>query len=252
MNMPGSRQGFLLAVSFSIAAHIVGVGFFLSAFAPIPFVLLPEAGERVISISLVRDFPAGRAGDRRAAGNPEIIHEISQSPVREQDPSRPAAPHADMRTPEAHIVQTSNAEERKFQFPTYASLDVYTNGHSAYSVRDASPGKAGRGEARTGASSGPGDSATAPSLVPAYRLNNPPRYPVMARMRGQEGMVLVSAEVNSDGTVGAARVKLSSGHQSLDKSAVEAVSRWVFKPGMKMGVPVAMWVDVPIRFALNE
>ncbi|MCX7817224.1 MAG: energy transducer TonB [Syntrophales bacterium] len=87
--------------------------------------------------------------------------------------------------------------------------------------------------------------------VPRYGHNPPPQYPPLARIRGQEGLVLLSVEVLPDGRVGQVVVKQTSGYNLLDHSAIEAVKRWSFIPGKRMGVPITMWVDVPIRFALK-
>ena len=91
-----------------------------------------------------------------------------------------------------------------------------------------------------------------PTLIPAYRQNSPPRYPAAARQRGYEGLVLVSAEIEPDGRVGNLSLKKSSGYPILDDSAMDAVRKWLFRPGQRMGVAISMWVDVPVRFALNE
>jgi len=88
--------------------------------------------------------------------------------------------------------------------------------------------------------------------VPKYRENAHPRYPMLARSRGEEGLVLLSAEVLANGKVGALRIKKTSGYQLLDQSALEAVRKWKFEPARKMGIPVTAWVEIPIRFTLSD
>jgi len=90
------------------------------------------------------------------------------------------------------------------------------------------------------------------SAVARYRENPYPIYPKSARMKGYEGLVLVEAEVRAEGLVADVRVKASSGHAVLDRSALTAVRDWKFEPGRKMGIPVAARVDVPVRFVLRE
>jgi TonB family protein len=87
--------------------------------------------------------------------------------------------------------------------------------------------------------------------VPRYGENMPPVYPAIARRRGYEGVVMLSAEVLVDGTVGNLKIKKSSGYNILDRSALETVRKWKFEPGKKMGYPVTMYVEVPVRFVLN-
>jgi TonB family protein len=88
--------------------------------------------------------------------------------------------------------------------------------------------------------------------VPRYRENTPPAYPSIARMRGYEGMVLLAAEIFTDGGVRSLKVKKSSGYEVLDRSAVKAVKTWKFEPGTRLGKPVSMWVDVPVKFILKD
>ncbi len=98
-----------------------------------------------------------------------------------------------------------------------------------------------------------GNSFTGMSLaVPRYRENVHPAYPLVARLRGYEGVVLLSAEISVDGRVGGLKIKRSSGYAVLDRSALEAVKTWKFDPGRKMGKPTGMWVDVPVKFLLKD
>ena len=114
---------------------------------------------------------------------------------------------------------------------SYPSATVRTDGYG------------GRGKTTT-----PGDTFLA---TPRYRDNSHPAYPRLAQARGYEGTVLLAVEVLSDGRVGRTRVKSSSGYVLLDQSALDTMKQWSFEPGKKKGLPVAMWVDIPIRFALQ-
>jgi protein TonB len=37
----------------------------------------------------------------------------------------------------------------------------------------------------------------------------------------------------------------------LDDAAIKAVRQWVFKPALSNNKPVAVWVAVPVKFALR-
>lgn len=87
--------------------------------------------------------------------------------------------------------------------------------------------------------------------VPLYRLNPPPAYPYVARKRRYEGLVLLAVLILPDGRVGESRLARSSGYTVLDEAARRAVRSWVFAPGSRGGVPVAMEVEVPVRFTLQ-
>lgn len=88
--------------------------------------------------------------------------------------------------------------------------------------------------------------------LPRYNENPLPAYPLPARRRGYAGVVMLSVEVLADGRVGRLEMKKTSGFDMLDKSARETVKGWKFSPGKKMGTPVTMWVDLPVRFELNN
>ena len=87
--------------------------------------------------------------------------------------------------------------------------------------------------------------------APRYGENSLPAYPLLARRRGYTGVVMLSAEILTDGSVGRVEMKKPSGYELLDRAALVAVKGWKFSPGKRMGIPVTMWVDVPVRFELN-
>jgi TonB family protein len=98
----------------------------------------------------------------------------------------------------------------------------------------------------------PGGSGGGSVAVPRYRSNHLPVYPDIARRLGYEGTVILSTEVYPDGHVGSIRIRRSSGYALLDKTARETISQWTFEPGYRNGVPVIMWVDVPVTFRLTD
>ena len=108
---------------------------------------------------------------------------------------------------------------------------------------------AASGPVRSGEKGG-GANAVIPAR-PRYRENPPPTYPELARRRQMEGTVVVEALVNGRGRVDGLNVHASSGYHLLDDAALKAVRNWLFEPGKKGGVPMAMSVLVPVRFALR-
>ena len=83
-------------------------------------------------------------------------------------------------------------------------------------------------------------------------LNNPkPPYPLAARLRGQQGRLLLAVEVRADGSCGQVLIKRSSGHELLDAAARQTVRRWHFLPAHRGAVAVDAWVDIPITFRLE-
>jgi len=86
---------------------------------------------------------------------------------------------------------------------------------------------------------------------PRYGDNILPDYPPLARLRGYQGVAVLSVEVLADGRVGQVGISRSTGHEILDRTALEAVRLWKFEPGRRNGRPVSMSVTVPVRFVLK-
>jgi protein TonB len=80
----------------------------------------------------------------------------------------------------------------------------------------------------------------------------PPEYPLVARRRGWEGLVLLRIEVSASGEITSVRVGRSSGRDLLDEAAVEAAKSWRLAPALEGGTPVAGALDVPVRFRLDS
>lgn len=118
------------------------------------------------------------------------------------------------------------------------------------------------------ANAAPASPATAPTTDAAARtredayvepryhaaaLNNPrPAYPLAARRRGQEGKVVLRAQVTAEGHCAAVELKTSSGHALLDRSALQTVRQWRFVPARRGDLAVASWVEVPVTFRLRD
>ena len=75
-----------------------------------------------------------------------------------------------------------------------------------------------------------------------------PKYPTQALRSGDQGTVMVSAEIDVDGVPSSVEVAKSSGSRALDRAAVDAVKRWRFRPAMSEGRPAPGRVQVPINF----
>ena len=91
------------------------------------------------------------------------------------------------------------------------------------------------------------------SARPDYGVNPKPTYPMLARRRGEQGVVLLRVHVRADGSVAEVTVTQSSGFSQLDDSALRTVREsWRFIPARLDGIPVESWVEVPIRFVLGN
>lgn len=91
-----------------------------------------------------------------------------------------------------------------------------------------------------------------PRYNAAYLSNPPPTYPSSARRRRVEGTATVRAEISPGGECLRAELKTSSGAETLDQAALEAVKKWRFTPAKRDGQAVSAWVEVPITFKLEN
>lgn len=87
---------------------------------------------------------------------------------------------------------------------------------------------------------------------PLSRQNAAPRYPGAARRKGYQGVVDLKLHINPDGDVEEISLIHSSGYDLLDQEALAAVEIWSFRSARLNGVNVASWVEIPIRFQLDQ
>jgi TonB family protein len=92
---------------------------------------------------------------------------------------------------------------------------------------------------------------TPPTALANVLSNPPPPYPRQSRRLGEQGKVVVAAEIATSGKALQAFVNITSGYPRLDHAALESVKKWQFIPGKKAGVSQKMWVNIPINFILE-
>jgi protein TonB len=78
-----------------------------------------------------------------------------------------------------------------------------------------------------------------------------PRYPTIARKRGQEGTVWLEIWLNKFGEQTRRIITKSSGVNVLDSAALATVSQWAFMPHRQTNITIASRVKIPIEFVLN-
>lgn len=90
------------------------------------------------------------------------------------------------------------------------------------------------------------DGVTSPKLV----RNIQPVYTAEAQESGITGSVVLTFEINKDGTTRNVKVA-GSLEPSLDAQAVKAVGQWLFDPATKDGQPVICSAKTEVHFALR-
>ncbi len=85
--------------------------------------------------------------------------------------------------------------------------------------------------------------------APMKRRNVSPVYPQDAQDARVQGVVIIEARIERDGTVSRARVLRSI--PMLDQAAVEAVQQWEFTPTLVNGAAVPVIMTVTVNFTLQ-
>jgi protein TonB len=93
--------------------------------------------------------------------------------------------------------------------------------------------------------------ATQPLFAADYLRNPKPRYPLLSRRMGEEGLVTLRVLVTAAGEPRQVELKESCGFPRLDQAAQDVVRSWRFVPAKRGESPVDAWVVVPIRFTLK-
>ncbi|MGB9458475.1 MAG: energy transducer TonB [Bryobacteraceae bacterium] len=92
-----------------------------------------------------------------------------------------------------------------------------------------------------------GNGVTAPIVT--FKFD--PTYTRKARSKHVEGTVVLYLEVGPDGAAHNI-MTIHALDPGLDQKAIEAVSQWKFRPGMKDGVPVTVAATVQVSFRLGD
>jgi protein TonB len=92
------------------------------------------------------------------------------------------------------------------------------------------------------------DDYVAVEQMPVLINMPPPQYPDLAREANVEGTVVLRALVGKDGNV--QDVIVVQGNEMLNQAAISAAKQAKFKPALQQHRPVAVWVQIPIKFSL--
>ena len=99
-----------------------------------------------------------------------------------------------------------------------------------------------------GEPAGPGAKLVMPTVIRSVK----PEYTTEAMRAHVQGVVLVRAIVQADGTVRDVRVVRSLDPVfGLDQAAVRAATQWLFRPALMAGQPVALAISIELVFSLR-
>jgi periplasmic protein TonB len=77
-----------------------------------------------------------------------------------------------------------------------------------------------------------------------------PAYPALAKAARIQGLVVLSAVINKEGSV--TQLALVSGHPMLVPAAIDAVKQWHYRPYLLNGQPVEVELNVELTFLLQQ
>lgn len=76
-----------------------------------------------------------------------------------------------------------------------------------------------------------------------------PEYPPLARSGRIQGQVVLSAVISKEGTI--ENLRVVSGHPMLVRAAIDAVSRWRYRPYLLNGEPAEVETQIMVNFSLS-
>ena len=222
-----------------------------------------------ISVELVSAVPGGSGGAHetadRPARDPEPEKKVETTapaetaeakPVPDRTEKAPVAPAADegrelaKPKPKAEPEAVRQLEEAARPKLAHRPAKTSTPEHKAEPDIARDTGTAGPAGSAADAPQVATVDRTAPGFAVGSGANPLPDYPYRARRAGHEGRVVLRVAVDAAGMPTAVTVARSSGHDSLDDAALEAVRHWRFTPATAAGLAVAGTVEVPITFRL--
>jgi protein TonB len=99
-----------------------------------------------------------------------------------------------------------------------------------------------------GGAARPGNGISPPRLIKEVK----PNYTADAMRAKIQGVVLLQCVVEPDGSVNRCSVQRSLDRAfGLDQEAIRAAQRWRFRPGTRLGEPVAVQVGIEMSFTLR-
>ena len=174
--------------------------------------------------------------------------EVSREPL-DLSPMQPPAlepPSPDLVQPRAPSLQTISVSALPLQSsPMNLKVNLKVGKVPAPgAARPAFPAKPGTGQMRFGLH----EVDQKPMSIAALK----PQYPYRARRMGIEGYVTVQFLVDQEGKAREVTVVDAEPEGIFEGSVRKTVPRWRFKPGKKDGRPVDTWVEMTIRFGMED
>lgn len=243
----GERGRLGAIVSIVLALHgLAALHFYREGFA---FRAAAKPREAPVAIRIMTEVEAPRSPAASAGPSPALARPVASTAPHDKTGAMPNR----SRVP---VKQAGNtAPTSKLPPPDTAHANPSTQAGSLPAAASTETAQASGAPAASSASHEPqasraphDDTATEPIFNAAYLRNPAPDYPPVALRRRWEGTVLLKVHVLANGSAQQIEVIASSGHESLDDAAVQAVTAWRFVPAHRAGQAIDGWVRVPVVF----
>ncbi len=235
----------------SLVLHGLLVAMLLVRFVPRgPQPVPPPPSQATLQVEYVNQFAQQKGAPATAAAKPAAAAQPAEpaptptpasAPAQEADPPLPRMPDGELPVPKrpappakaAAAPPPSPAAPPATAQPSPASQQPTVNLGNSDEDRDPLLVT--------------GDHVVSSGPDARYR-NMPPDYPREAAQRHQQGTVELLVHVTPDGQAGEIDTVASSGADSLDNAARNAVARWHFVPAVQNGVKIASVFPIRINF----
>ncbi len=237
--------------SLAVHAAIVAVALFIGSLQPVQKVL-------VKTVTMLAAPPPVKVAEHKGGGGggarqPEVKKAELPKAARVFTPPQVQPPQARLELPSSLLdVPDVNASVVVGNLTGLSALNGQGYGGGIGNGRGGGIGDGNGPGAGAGGGGGMGGGVYMPggavsNPVPIYRPE--PQYSEEARKAKWGGTVTLSLVVDETGHTTNIHVLKPLG-LGLDEKAVEAVSKWLFKPGMKDGKPVKVYAQIEVTFRL--
>ena len=286
----GIRQEGMLGLGISIGMHAAGLlsMLLLTMFSAshgtldTPFVTVHLVELAANSTAESEPFPGMENGKtpQTAAGSDDIIHppepvmeQKSRKDGKRQQPVNISGKTSEPEPETASVPAPSDTSTSQNPAPSQISESTGDAGNrgsgsavqgpfenesgSGNGLGNGSGNGWGNGSGTGGASAGKGGKGGEFNLkqvdqppVPIKKVD--PEFPPAARRLGVSGSVMIKFLVKADGSVIKASILEANPEGLFDQSALDAIRKWLFTPGIYQGKAVATWVILPVQFRLSR
>ena len=245
----------------SLLVHVGALGaamtlpFFVQSQRSIEVIPAFQQGSSSITFTLAPSAPAPIPAEAPMKheepvkpSEPEVV-----PPPAEPEPDSSSEPDEETPTPEPEVAKVVSKSDVPVAEPVPAAV---TRPTQEQPVREGPPQRKPTQEAA--AAEGPARNSDADLAIKgvqqAIRVASDirPVYPLGARLRGEEGVVVLDVAVDASGHPKSVTIKKTSGFSALDRAAASAMEKARFVAATRDGVPCEGETTISVRFQLVD